>query len=1298
MRLQIGNNISKICRSLSDTGATLNCITKQFVRQNALQTTKCRKEIVGIGGFAGTLTEKITAFIIPWYESRVSTEAEFYVIDSLDGYYPPFPIEAEKEELSSVMLADKNFDVPAPVEALIGAETYTKIIGKEIYRHKEGAIMQSTQLGYIVLGKLSIRKNSIVTSSVFNISDKIETNNENIDRLLRNFWETENICENKFKQSKEHKIVEDLFLKTHRRNEIGRYVVTIPIRQKCNGLGNSSHIARRQFHQLERRLSLNEELREKYIKQMREYIQLGYMKEAPAPVDEKWSYWIPHHAVKKKKFRIVYNASSKTSTGESLNSIQLIGEKLQCDLAMQIIRFRRNKIGITTDISKMFNQVCVNPKQWDLQRIFWREAPEERLKEYHLTVVTFGLASSAHCAVRSMIQCAKDHAKSFPQATQVIEKCFYMDDGIFGAKGLQEAKLLCKEVEFVLQQGGFELKHWASNAKEVEAELNTNANDIQLIGKNDEEKILGIRWLKETDEITIFVKPIEMITNPTKRQILREILKLYDPNGLVACIVIKAKMIMQDIWRLKEAQWDDVVPSEIAKKWKDFQADLPLLGNFRIPRWLKTDSAITTQLHGFADASTKAYGITIYARVIDGVGKIHSTLIVSKSRVAPIKEVSIPRLELLAAEMLGKQMLALVEAGEFDKAKIFLWTDSLIALHWIRKSTHELKAFVANRVNNIQQDTQFFKWSHVISADNPADLVSRGMEMNKFLGSELWLHGPKWLIDPQCNWPKSRLTISPNEQEEIDKEAKTKAKSYANVFPLTHQDGQQELYRQMDSWDKVINVTGYVHRFVNNCRLKRDERPKSKYLSRNERGKAIRFWIKYAQNKAYKKEIACIKAGSNLPTKSKLAALRPIIDKEGLLRIGGRIDKANTAYENRHPHIIPPRSRLSYLIISHTHKITMHSGTQAMMRFIRETYWIPTLRSEVRQYIHKCIQCVRQSGVMVRQIMADLPPVRVRPAAPFQNVGVDMAGPFEMKITDKINLNTRARNLPDIKCWVAVFVCLVTRAVHLEATEGMSTDDFLAAYQRFVSRRGNPQAVYSDNGTNFVGAKNELNQAYEIWTNEGIQHFVHEQHTEWHFIKPNAPHEGGIWEAAVKSMKFHMKRVMGQQRYSLQSLNTLLAGIEACLNSRPLCALSDDPSDFDALTPAHFLIGRPLRLPAHEKADEPPKSAKRMIKAMQFQTQSLWNRWSQDYLHSLVQRPKWQEAQANLKAGTLVLIKNENVPPTYWSMGRVIETYEGNDGKVRSAKVKTHSGELERSVRRLCVLPTDEDLDYWVEK
>lgn len=380
------------------------------------------------------------------------------------------------------------------------------------------------------------------------------------------------------------------------------------------------------------------------------------------------------------------------------------------------------------------------------------------------------------------------------------------------------------------------------------------------------------------------------------------------------------------------------------------------------------------------------------------------------------------------------------------------------------------------------------------------------------------------------------------------------------------------------------------------------------------------------------------------------------------------------------------------------HHTTLCGGTQLMMAFIRSHYWIRCIRAEARRIVHRCVKCIRQAGMTSKQIMGDLPIDRLRPARPFVKTGVDLAGPINIRAVEKSRMITRNSSAvlnQELKGYVCIFVCLVTRAVHLEPVMDISAEAFLAAYKRFTARRGVSEIIYSDNGTNFVRADKDLKMAVKSWQENSVQDYISWNGTQWNFITPSAPHQGGLWEAAVKRMKLHLKKIMGAEKYSYEALSTLLADIEACLNSRPICAMSDDPNDMIALTPSHFLIGEPLKLPLPERHDEPPKMAVGFYKQLQAITNSFWKVWSEDYLSTLMERPKWKLEQKNLRAGNLVLIKNENLAPTYWPMGRVISVKKGADGCVREAKIKVGSVNLDRPIQKLVVLPVDEELENY---
>lgn len=319
--------------------------------------------------------------------------------------------------------------------------------------------------------------------------------------------------------------------------------------------------------------------------------------------------------------------------------------------------------------------------------------------------------------------------------------------------------------------------------------------------------------------------------------------------------------------------------------------------------------------------------------------------------------------------------------------------------------------------------------------------------------------------------------------------------------------------------------------------------------------------------------------------------------------------------------------------------------------------------------------------------MGNLPRPRVTPSAPFTHTGIDYAGPMQV-------IPTVGRGQKSRKYYVIVFICLATKAVHLEYADDYATSGFLAAFKRFTSRRGLPSDLYSDNGTNLQGADRELSAAFHRLTADPkVKDSIVNDNINWHFIPPSAPHFGGLWEAGVKGLKFHLKRVIGSRTLSQIEFATLLCQIEACLNSRPISALHDDPNDFSALTPGHFLIGRPIISPPEESTldvDANRLSRWQQVRAM---LEQIWKSWSTDYLHTLQQRRKWQEAQPELKINELVLLKNNLLPPSKWELARIIDVHPGTDKHVRVVTLRTAKTTLKRPITQICRLPISSDTD-----
>ncbi|XP_029173549.1 uncharacterized protein LOC114942375 [Nylanderia fulva] len=408
-----------------------------------------------------------------------------------------------------------------------------------------------------------------------------------------------------------------------------------------------------------------------------------------------------------------------------------------------------------------------------------------------------------------------------------------------------------------------------------------------------------------------------------------------------------------------------------------------------------------------------------------------------------------------------------------------------------------------------------------------------------------------------------------------------------------------------------------------------------------------------------------------------------MLDDEGTLRVSGRLKHAILDADQRHPAILPPQSHLTHLVVDAAHRRTLHGKVQATLAHIRQRFWIPRGRQVVRSHIHSCPPCIRWRAATPRPKMGDLPRARVTPSRLFQHTGVDLAGPVWLR-------TTRGRGHKAYKGFLVVFVCFSSRAVHLEAVSDYTAEAFLAAFRRFVSRRGLCTVVYSDCGTNFVGADRQLKALFKAAGRE-IQTIVGhlaDRGVRWSFNPPAAPHFGGLWEAAVKAVKHHLRRTIGEARLTFEELSTFLTEVEACLNSRPLEALTDDPDDLRALMPGHFLVGSPLlAIPEPSLLDSSANRLNRW-RLLQQMRDHLWQRWTREYLQHLSPRPKWWATRGAILEGQLCLVKGENTPPCRWPLARVTRVHPGMDGEIRVVDVRTSVGELTRPVVKIVPLPT----------
>ncbi|XP_067209942.1 uncharacterized protein [Linepithema humile] len=886
---------SQSCRVLLDPGSQTNIITESFLKRLGLPNRKENQAISGINQTRSN-ANNVTEIRIESIYKGFSTNIECLVLPSITERLPQSKINITQLNMpKDIDMADPRFDEPGPIDMLIGAGLYWKILVGTPRNKIEGQpSLQNTRLGWIIGGEIP---------GVQPKTSQVVLTNEVLSQQLERFWRQEELPETP-EYTDEEKYCEQYFLDTVKRDKKGQFIVRLPIRKQIQ-LGDSKEQALRRLHLLERRFEKNPKLKEEYHKFMEDYIEQNHMSKIYKEELNLESYFLPHQAVIRAdnittKLRVVFDASAKTTLGTSLNDKLIPGPNLQKELFDIILRFRTYEYVVTADVTMMYRQIMVNPLDRALQRILWRKNPKEPVTLFELNTVTYGTACAPYLAIRCLRKLAEE-----------------------------ERDLSKAAKEDVLQ---YEVK----------------------------------------------IKPI---TTTTKRNVLSNVAQVFDPLGLLAPLLMNGKIIMRQLWTLK-IDWDEPLPPDKDEAWQFYYNSLSKLNELRIPRnAVSHNRSNQFDIFGFGDTSEKAYGACLYA-------------------VAPLKTISVPRLELEAALLLAKLYNVVKKAYGERVRQENLWSDSTIVLGWIETPPNLLKTFVANRISKIQHLTPKNAWQHVTSRDNPADMLSQGMTIEQ-------------LID-----------------------------------------------KSMVAW-----------------------------------------------------------------TTLELIMLDP---------------------------------------------------------------------------------CKSEKVVGEGESMCP--------------------------------------------------------------------------------------KIFSDNATNFIGAARELQEIYEFLkkNHNEITTQLANQHIQWNFIPPRAPNFGGLWEAAVKVAKRHLYIMTRDLTLTFEECYTLLTEIEAIMNSRPLTALSSDPNDLSVLTPSHFLIGDSLVQPVQHNLTETPDN--RLTRWQHFKKirQNFWRRWHSEYLHELQEKKKWTVSGKNIALGTIVMLKEDNLPPLQWAIGRVIELHPGPDGITRVVSVRTQGGVFKRAVRNLCPIPMDD--------
>ena len=604
----------------------------------------------------------------------------------------------------------------------------------------------------------------------------------------------------------------------------------------------------------------------------------------------------------------------------SLNKALMQGPDLVNSLVAVLLRFRKYAIALVADIEAMFYQVLVTPKDRDSLRYLWWPDGNLELEPavYKMRVHLFGATSSPCCAAFCLRQSVVDFGAEFePYVTSAVQQNFYVDDCLFSVPDVETGRKMLLGIKSLVFKSGFNLTKWMSISEELtkcvpESQRSTSQNVDALTG-NLNERVLGISWNVGIDE---FCFGINLPWKPrTKRGILSTMNSVFDPLGFVCPVILEARLLYRKVCELN-LEWDEPLHETELERWEKWLKILPDLEQVSIPRWIgmhDTAEIQKCQLHYFVDASKEAFGSVCYLRTVNLNDEVTCSFVMSKSYLAPKDETSIPRLELLAAVTAVKMDMMISTELQMTLSPSIFWTDSSIVLHSIANERKRFPLFVSRRLALIAKHTCVTNWNHVPTKCNPADLVSRGCRANMLVKNNFWLTGPDLLKENPSSWPSrfKRVTLNDDEIKRFDKRPVCASLAINEPLPV------DKLISSFSSLYKLKRATAWLLKFK--CYLMSktfDERKVvvNGLITVNDLRAAEAELIKYEQRQCFGEMLKRVPDGIEVSSKSPLQKLNPVL-LEGVLRVGGRLDKAPVSFDIRHPVILPFVSHLTDLIV-----------------------------------------------------------------------------------------------------------------------------------------------------------------------------------------------------------------------------------------------------------------------------------------------------------------------------------------------------------------------------------------------
>ena len=1046
-----------------------------------------------------------------------------------------------------------------------------------------------------------------------------------------------------------------------------------------------------------------------YDSQIKDMVQRRVARKLSAEELLRWKgavYYLSHLAVVNPKsettpVRIVFN-SSQLYRGNSLNGCLAKGpDSYLNNLLGILLRWREDKVAVVVDISKMYNSIHTTETEHHTHRFLWRDYENRKPDVYIITRVNMGDRPAAAISSEVIRQTGDKFKGQHPRVAELLHTNTYVDDIVDSFPSNIEAEETAQQTDHVLHEAGFKIKCWIFSGEN--GKRTADAKTPEPTNETFRTQVLGVHWTPSTDQILFKAnlnfsqKKRGVYTQPdlradqvpaaipdilTRRIVLEQTMKIFDPLGILSPFTFKAKSLLRETWSL-DLQWDDPLPANMRKEWVDLFGDLFTLNSQAYDRSLKPEDAVgKPSLVILSDASQAAYGFSAYIRWALSSGKFWCRLIMAKCRIAPLKRISIPQMELNAAVLSKRGRKIIEKEMRHDFEKVYQLIDSETVLHMINKRSTRFKLYEGVRIGEIQSATNgdLTSWYWIPGESNTADWLTRGKSPEAIGPNSQWWKGPAFLYNKVEEW-QVKQTTGTESAGALPGEKKLTSCLTAVNEPVKVFDYKR--FKTLSSAKWVVARIGKI------ARHRSFSAGKTPHIQPADLENAMLFMIKDAQHQ--------LKPELN-KRKGSFTKLRPLLTDEGIWVVGGRLThrESVSSIKTHTPALLPTDHPVTKLAMARAHVDSGHRGRDTTLARFREEFWTPHGARVASSAAFNCQMCKRKAPKLLSQTMAPLPKERLTPGPPFNNTMLDLFGPISIR--GEVQKRTTG------KAYGVLFTDMVSRAVHIEGVFGYDSGSFLMALKRFVSLRGWPQLIYSDPGSQLVGAEKEVADAWANMDKSAIQKAGTEHGTEWRFGPADSPWHQGAEKALIKSVKRCMKFSVANKSLTASEFSTACYEVSNMINERPLGTMPSDDSEISILTPNCLLIGRPFaRNPGSWELSTSLSGRLNLVVAL---VTDFWLKWQELYVPTIVAQNKWFGQHRDLKVGDVVLVVDSNPLSKHYKLARVHEVFPGADGKVRRVALtyKTykvqgkpmeyagaHDTIVNRSVQRLALLVPVED-------